>query len=486
MTSWDRLTADNFIAGRRRGSVSGETRVDIAPASGIDIGDVTVSNEEDVADAYVAAADAAPRWRAMGAEERRGYLLAWAAAVRARLDDIALVDAVDSGTPLRTMRTGVAKGAEYIEYYAGLGQQLRGATIPATPGHLHYTVREPYGVVAVIIPFNHPAYFAMSKTVPALMAGNTVVLKPADQTPLSATMIADASAGILPAGVFNVVHGGARVGRALAGHPDIWRVHFTGGVDTGLAVQKTAAESGRVKHVSLELGGKNPLLAFPDADPTEVAEAAVVGMNFTRNQGQSCGSTSRLFVPSSMASEVTDEVCALAAKIRLGMPELEDTEMGSLVSPEHQDRVLGFVEEGVSEGARLRVGGERPSGDLAGGAFVKPTVLDRVTPELTVAREEIFGPVLSVITWDTEDELFSMVNDSDYGLTAAIYTHDLATAHRAAARVESGYIWVNGVEKRWKGVPFGGYKNSGLGSEHDLAEMETYTRTKAVTVMLPS
>lgn len=476
--------ATNFVAGQQRSAMSGETRPNIAPASANSLGAVVASTKADVEAAYAAASDAAPGWAAMGADERRQCLFGWAQAVRRRLEDIALVDALDSGTPRRTMRSGVQKGIDYTEYFAGLGLQLHGETVPATPRNLHYTVREPYGPVGIVIPFNHPAYFAMSKTAPALMAGNTVVLKPADQTPLSATMIAEASAEALPPGVLNVVQGDAAVGRALVHHPGIGRLHFTGGVRTGLAVQEGAAQSGSVKHVSLELGGKNPMIVFPDADVDEAAAAAVTGMNFTRNQGQSCGSTSMLFVHRAVAHEVTERVCELVSKIRLGMPEHDDTEMGSLVSAEHQRRVLDLIRQGVVDGANLLTGGDRGSGTLASGAFVQPTVFYGVEPEMTIAREEIFGPVLSIISWENEQDMLHAVNGSEYGLAAAIYTHDINTALRTAAEVECGYVWINGVETRWKGTPFGGYKNSGLGAEHSLEEMESYTRKKTVNVLL--
>lgn len=478
-----RLT-QNFIAGTFRDAQAGEVRPNFAPATGEKLGDIVESQEADVREACDAALAAAPAWAAMSVDERRRCMLAWADAVLRRAPELARVDAVDSGTPLRTMRVGVTKGAEYIEYYAGLGMQIQGTTIPATPQTLHYTVKEPYGAVGVIIPFNHPSLFAMSKTAPALMAGNTVVLKPAEQTPVSASLIAEASAEALPPGVLNVVHGGAEVGRSLVAHRKIRRIHFTGGVPTGLAVQAGAAASGIVKNVSMELGGKNPLIVFPDADPATAATAAVIGMNFTRNQGQSCGSTSRLFVHTSIAADVTDRVCEGVRQIRMGLPEDDATEMGSLVSAEHRDRVLGLIDAGRREGAKVLVGGKPGTGELADGAFVQPTVFGGVTSTMQIAQEEIFGPVLSIIEWDDHDRMVEMVNSTHYGLTTAIYTENLTTALRTSAAVEAGFVWINGVETRWKGVPFGGYKNSGLGSEHSIEEMESYTQTKVVNVFL--
>jgi acyl-CoA reductase-like NAD-dependent aldehyde dehydrogenase len=481
-----RYDVSNFIAGTDRSPLSGEYRPIVAPATGEQIGRMPWSAGADVAAACDAAVRASREWAALGMPERRRRLEAWAAALREQEADIAMADAIDTGTPIRTMRGGIGKGLDYLHYYAGLWSEVKGETIPATSANLHYTVREPFGAVGIIIPFNHPAFFALSKTVPALIAGNCVVLKPSDLTPVSASLIAKASAGLLPPGVFNVVHGGPDVGQAIVHAPELRRLHFTGGVSTGLAVQRGAADSGLIKHVSLELGGKNPLIVFPDVKPSVAAEAAVVGMNYTRNQGQSCGSTSRLFVHSDIARAVTDEICEIVSRIKVGLPDDESTEMGSLVSASHQQRVLAAVEEGRRDGARLLAGGTAGTDVLEKGAYVLPTVFDHVDPRTPLATREIFGPVLSVIEWNDKTEMLEQVNGIEYGLTAAIYTNDLVDAMTFARDVEAGYIWINGVETRWPATPFGGYKNSGSGSEHSIEEILSYTRVKAVNVVLPS
>jgi acyl-CoA reductase-like NAD-dependent aldehyde dehydrogenase len=475
----------NFVDGREQPPLAGLFRPVVAPATGEEIGRMAWSGPEDVTAACDAATSAAGGWAAIGYAERATMLRAWGDAITARREEIALADAMDSGTPIRTMRTGIGKGLDYLDYFTGLWPELQGTTIPASPGNLHYTVREPYGPVGIVIPFNHPAFFAVSKTVPALMAGNSVVVKPSDLTPVSAHLIAQAAEGILPPGVFNVVQGGADVGQAIVTDRRLRRLHFTGGIRTGLAVQRGAADSGVVKQVTMELGGKNPLIVFPDVDPAVAAKAAVDGMNFTRNQGQSCGSTSRLFVHADIAAEVVDAVCDQVARIQLGLPDAEDTELGSLVSHDHQRRVLGVVSRASAEGARLRIGGQAAGGALERGAYVQPTVFTDVTDQMAIAREEIFGPVLSVLRWTDEADMLRQVNASDYGLAAAIYTSDLGAALSTAAAVEAGYVWVNTVETRWKGTPFGGYKDSGTGSEHDLDEMLGYTRLKSVNVVLP-
>ena len=476
----------NFINGKVQEPHSKAYKPILAPATGDILGEAAISDSDDVEQAYKAAHQAQPAWSALGVSERAQLLKYWSKNLRENVDELSLMDAKDSGTPRRTMRAGVLKGADVVDFFCGLGPELKGETFPVTPSGLHFTRREPYGVVGSIIPFNHPSLFALSKTAAALVAGNTVVLKPAEQTPMTADLIARLSEGHLPPGVFNVVQGEAAAGDALVRHPNIWRLQFTGGVKTGLSVLRASAESGRAKHVGLEMGGKNPLIAFPDANLETVADAVVTGMNFTRNQGQSCGSTSRLFVHKDVVRDMTEAVVDRVKRIKLGLPEEEQTEMGSLVSSAHQERVLGFIGIGKEEGARICCGGGPPEGSLSSGAYVLPTVLDKVDPSMKIAQEEIFGPVLSIISWEEEDSMFEAVNGVLYGLTAAIYSNDINTALRAAAKVESGYVWVNGVEMRWIGVPFGGYKNSGIGTEYSLEELFSYTRSKTVNVIVPS
>jgi acyl-CoA reductase-like NAD-dependent aldehyde dehydrogenase len=474
----------NIIGGRRREAVGGLSRDNLEPATGAVLSRVVVSREKDVDDACADGLSAAEWWGGLEVSERQTRLEAWAEALRREADSLAVMDARDSGTPYRTMLTGVRKGADYADYFAALARDVKGETIPATKANLHYTIRQPYGLTALILPFNHPAYFAISKTAPSLAAGNTVVVKPAEQTPMSTERIAQLAAETLGDGVYNVVQGDAETGQALVEHPDVWRLHFTGSVATALAIQAGAAASGQIKRISLELGGKNPMVVYPDVDPEVAARDAVAGMNFTRNQGQSCGSTSRLFLHRSLYDVVTRLLVEELDAIALGRPEDPDTQMGSLVSKVQQKKVLDYVRTGLEEGARLRAGGTPPEGGFAAGAYVRPTLLDEVSPSMRVAREEIFGPVLSVIPWEDEDAMFTAVNESSYGLAAAIYARDVSTAIRASHRVQAGYVWVNGVETRWPAVPFGGWKNSGLGTEHSLEELLSYSQLKAVNVLL--
>lgn len=473
----------NVIGGREVPAASGAVRMKTAPATGEDIGLVVESDAQDVDNAYRVAREAQRTWAAMSVLDRKKGMLAFAANLREVMEDIARLDAVDSGSPLGDGRKGLEMGIVHLEHFAGLGYETTGQTIPATPGNLHYTVREPYGVVGILTPFNHPSFFPIKLSAPALAAGNAVIVKPSEQTPLSSTIIGNAAKGALPDGLFNVVQGGPAAGQAVVEHPHIHRLHLTGGVPTGLAIQAAAANSGKVKHVTLELGGKNPLIVFPDVAPEKAAEIAVKGMNFT-HQGQSCGSTSRLFVHRSMAAEVTERVVGILSELTVGLPQDETTQMGSMVSVRHQQRVLSMIEMGKADGATLLLGGGPGEGELAKGAYVMPTVFGDVTPDMRIAQQEVFGPVLSIIAWDDEDEMIEAVNSVDYGLTASIWTNDLTKALTTAARVESGYVWINGVERRWLGMPFGGYKNSGTGLEHTTETMLSYTREKSVSVIL--
>jgi acyl-CoA reductase-like NAD-dependent aldehyde dehydrogenase len=467
--------------------IAGSSTVDDrSPATGEPLAVVSQADGGDIDRAVASARAAAAGWRGLGLPERAARVAELARRLEARLDAFALVDALDTGSLVAPMRAGAGKGAAQLRGNAGVGIELQGRTIPASSSGWHLTKREPFGVVGAISAFNHPTLFACQRIGPPLVAGNTVVLKPSEQAPISAVALAALSADLLPPGVLNVVPGGASAGAALVGHPDVLRIAFTGSVSTGLAVQQAAAASGVVKHVTLELGGKNPLLVLADVDPRVAAAVAVKGMNFTRVQGQSCGSTSRLLVHSSLHDAVVEEVVRLVEAIRIGMPEDSEAEMGSLVSHEHRDRVVRSVEQSVAEGGVLLTGGGPPvDAGLAGGAFMAPTVVDGVDPTMTIARHELFGPVLSVLGWDDLDEAVEIANAVPYGLTASIWTNDLTLALTTADRLDAGYVWINDIETRYTGVPFGGWKQSGIGSEQAMVhELESYTRVKAINIGL--
>jgi 2-formylbenzoate dehydrogenase len=408
----------------------------------------------------------------------------FAAAVRANLDELAQLDSRNGGSPLRTTRAGVEKGAATIEFFAGLAGELTGRTIPATADHLHYTIRQPFGVVGVITAFNHPAMFALARTAAALVAGNCVILKPASATPLSALRIAEIAAETLPTGVFNVVFGGAATGTHMVQHPDVRRIAFTGSLPTGLRIQELAAQSGVVKHVSLQLGGKNPLVILRDADLDSAVAAAVEGMNFTRVMGQSCGSTSRVFVHASLYPSFVEELLRRLAVLRLGDPLDPSTDLGPLVTDAHRRHVAARVADALEDGARLVAGGQQPGPPLDRGFFYPPTVFADVTPQMRISHDEVFGPVVAISSWTDEAGMLAAVNGVRYGLTASIYTKDLASAHRLAAEIEAGYVWINDVERRWIGVPFGGLKDSGTATEYSVDELYHFTQNKTISIAL--
>ena len=377
--------------------------------------------------------------------------------------------------------------ATQLEFFAGLVLEIKGETIPTGNGSLNYTRREPLGVVARIFPFNHPFnhpfMFAAGKIAAPLAAGNTVVIKPPEQAPLSTLRLMELLQDLFPPGVLNCVVGERDVGAALVEHPDVAAVGLIGSVPAVKAVLHSAADT--MKRCLLELGGKNAMVIYPDADIDRAVDGAVRGMNLTWC-GQSCGSTSRLFLHESVHDRFVEQMVALLhERHRPGLATHMDTTMGALINRTQYERSLTYIASARSEGARLVAGGAHPTApELANGFFIEPTVFTGVAPSMKLAREEVFGPVLSVLRWSREDEMFDAVNGTELGLTASIWTRDLVTAHRAAARVEAGYVWVNDCSSHFIGAPFGGYKQSGLGREESKDELYEFTQVKNVNVSM--
>jgi 2-formylbenzoate dehydrogenase len=457
----------------------------VAPATGRVLATVAEAGEADVEAAVGAARQAAAGWRAIPAAERGRLVRDLAARIRASADDLAALDAVDSGNPLSACRFDVRQAAELLDYMAGLALEMKGETVPTTRGILDVTVRVPFGVVARITAFNHPLLFAAKAFGAPLVAGNTAIVKPSPWTPLSATRLVELAAEILPVGVVGLLTGGAKVAAALARHPDVRRISLTGSVEAGLAIGRAASEVA-IKTLSLELGGKNPLIAMPDADPDAVAAAVVDGMNLTSSAGQSCGSTSRLLVHSSLHERVVEAVAARMMAIRLGDPLDPSTEMGPLVSAAQRDKTERHVAVARAAGARIVCGGERPTEERFGdGYFYLPTLIDDVSPDAPIATEEVFGPVLVVLPWDRLEDAIATANGIRYGLTASIFTNDLSAALTLVQRLDVGYVWVNGVSHHPLGTPFGGVKDSGTGREDSLAELLSYTQLRNVNIELP-
>ncbi len=463
-------------------SPTGEYAEVFSPGNGENLGPVAQASAVDVDAAIGAAHEGYRKWRLTTPFERTGYLRRLAEAMRAHAHELALIDAANCGNPLTPMLKDVYDGAQYVDFFAGLTTELKGVVTPMGPGVLNLTVPEPLGVCVRILAYNHPFMFLAIKLGAPIAAGNSVIIKPSPQAPLSALRFFEIAGDILPAGVLNLLTGGLECGQALVAHPRTASVSLVGSVPSGIAVAKVAAE--RLKHVGLELGGKNALIIYPDADLEKAIEGAVRGMNFLWC-GQSCGSTSRLFIHDSVYDRVLDGVIAGVSRHKPGLPTDASTTMGALVSREQRDKVLRYIEIAKSEGATLAHGGGVPADpQLAGGFYVEPTIFTDVTPAMRIAREEVFGPVLCVLRWSNEDTLFAAVNDVDYGLTGSIWTTDLATAHRAASRIESGYIWVNGAGPHYLGAPFGGYKLSGVGREEYIGELFSFTQIKNIHITL--
>jgi 2-formylbenzoate dehydrogenase len=470
-----------LIGGELVGSETGRTFSVASPYSGDVLAEVPDGSKADAERAVAAASAAFPAWAALPATGRADLVRALADAVEARGHDLAILDTVDGGAPIAIMSADVQLAVDSLRYFAGLALESKGYTVPAST-NLHFTELQPYGVVAKIIPFNHPIMFAASKIAAPLVAGNTVVLKPAEATPLSALLLGEICREVLPPGVVNVVVGdGIEVPDTLVRHPDVHRIGFTGSEGAGRAIQRAAAESA-VKTVTLELGGKNALIAFPDADLDEVARAAVQGMNFTWS-GQSCGSTSRLLVHEDIADAVVERVARLLQDRTYRSPLDPAAIQGTIVNRAQYDRVLGYIDTARAEGARVVVGGGRPEG-VEQGLFIAPTVLDGVQPDHRVANEEIFGPVISVLRWREEDEAVALANSVRYGLTGSVFTNDIRRAHRVARALQTGFVWINAAGPHYLGVPYGGWKNSGTGKEEGLEELLSYSQVKSVNVNL--
>jgi acyl-CoA reductase-like NAD-dependent aldehyde dehydrogenase len=474
-----------FIGGEWQDAASGRTFESINPATGEVLATVAEADASDV-DRAVSAARAAfeeGAWPRMLPRERGRLLHRIADLLEANADHLARLETLDNGKPVREARMFDVQGSiDCFRYYAGWADKITGDTLPAVGPFLTYTRREPIGVCGQIIPWNYPLQMAAWKVAPALACGNTVVLKPAEQTPLTALELARlAHEAGLPAGVLNVVPGfGETAGAALVAHPDVDKIAFTGSTPVGKLIQREAA--GTLKRVSLELGGKSPNIVLADADLEAAVRGAISAIFY--NTGQACTAGSRLLVEESVHAEFMEKLLARAAAMKPGDPLDPKTRMGPLVSQEQLERVIGYVEVGRSEGAELVFGGTRPELNGGRGFFHDPTIFDRVSPEMTIAREEIFGPVLAVSSFRDLDEAVNLANHTEFGLAAAVWTRDVAKAHRMAHQLRAGTVWVNMYHMLDTGAPFGGYKQSGYGRELGREALDLYTQVKSVWVNL--
>lgn len=481
----ERPDQDMLIGGKRVPALSGQRFETRNPANGELLARVAQGSAEDV-DLAVKAARAAFEgpWRRMKPAERQAIMLRLADLIEANFDELALLDTLDLGAPFSRTRMGKARAVALLRYYAGQTTLIAGDTLGnSAPGDvISQTFKEPVGVVAAINPWNGPIGMSVWKTAPVLATGCTLVMKPAEQTPLSALRFAELclEAGV-PEGVVNVVTGLGDAGAALAAHPDVDKIAFTGSTGVGEKIIHAAAAT--MKRVTVELGGKSPNIVFADADLDKAVPGAAMAV--FANAGQICSAGTRLFVHSSIHDEFMERLAAFTKTIRVGDPLDPATQIGPVVSAPQMDRILGFIDGASDEGARLVTGGCRMSGaGYDAGFFVEPTIFSGVADEMTIAREEVFGPVLSAFTFDTEDEAIARANATNFGLASGVWTRDLGTAHRVARAVRAGSVWINCYQMLDPGVPFGGYKLSGFGRESGPHHIEDYLETKAVWISL--
>lgn len=473
-----------YIHGRFVAPASGEYYLDYNPASGAVLAEVAIAGPADVAAAIDSAAEGFTVWSKMTGAERGRILQRAVHILRARNRDLAELEVRDTGKPIQEAEVvDVLSGADCLEYFAGMAATITGEHIELKNAFA-YTRREPLGICAGIGAWNYPIQIACWKSAPALACGNAMIFKPANLTPLTALRLAEifTEAG-LPPGVFNVLTGKSATGQALVADPRIAKVSLTGSTVTGRRIVADAAAT--LKKVTMELGGKSALIVCADADIDQAVSGAMLANFYT--QGEVCTNGTRVFVDARIKDDFLARLLARTAKLKIGDPLDPATQVGALISAEHLQSVLSYVESGRREGAGLLCGGKRPTDPgLASGHFIEPTIFADCRDDMTIVREEIFGPVMSVLTFTDEDEVVARANRSEFGLAAGVFTRDLATGHRLAARLEAGIVWINNYNITPIEMPFGGYKQSGLGRENGHAAIEHYTQIKSVYVELGS
>lgn len=470
-----------LIGGKWVNALSGKTFETINPATEQVLVSIAEADSADIDAAVLAARRAfrAPNWNGISPHARGRLLLKIADLVESHAEELAVLETLDMGAPLSATGGRAGQVADIFRYYAGWPTKIFGTTNPMDAGRFQYMLREPMGVCGLINAWNVPLVMAATKIAPALACGNTAILKPAEQAPLTTLRLAELieQAG-LPPGVLNIVPGfGATAGAAMAAHRGIDKISFTG--STAVGRQILQASAGNLKKVSLELGGKSPNIVFPDADIDRALSVAVETM--CRNSGQICSAGTRLFVHESLHDQASEQVSRIAATYKVGSPFDADTQLGPLISQRQMERVLSYVDAGTSEGARLSLGGARV-GDS--GYFVEPTVFSGVANTMTIAQEEIFGPVLSIIAFKDEDDAVFQGNDTEYGLAAAVWTRDASRAHRVARALNAGRVWINTYAEGDPVMSFGGYKQSGYGRELGAESIDAFTQTKSILMRL--
>ncbi|XP_060085828.1 4-trimethylaminobutyraldehyde dehydrogenase-like [Ylistrum balloti] len=476
----------NYIGGQRVDPANSPNTFNLtSPATGEVLRTVGNAGGKDVDEAVSVAQDAFKTWSKMGGFERGAILKKAANIVRERTEEMARTEVLDTGKPIWEARYDIVSCADTIDYYGGLAAKIAGEYQQLPNGSFAYTIKEPLGVVGGIGAWNYPFQMASWKSSPALAAGNTMVFKPSPFTPLTAVMLAEiyTEAG-LPHGCFNVVQGEGETGELLSNHTGVSKMTFTGSVPTGSKIMEACAK--QIHHVTLELGGKSPCIIFEDSDLDSAVTGAMLA-NFL-NQGQVCSNGTRVFVQESVMKPFLEKLVERTKAMKIGDPNDEDTTVGATISPEQAHKTLQYIDIGKTEGARVLYGGERvtPSPSLAGGHYIQPCILTGCQDNMRVVREEVFGSVMSVLSFSSDEEVITRANDSEFGLAGGIFTNNLQRAHRVASSLEAGSLYINNYNVYPAGVPFGGYKKSGIGRENGPEALDYYTQIKSVYVEMGS
>ena len=451
----------------------------INPSNNSVLAKIPISSPQELELAVQSAAKAQKEWAKVSIVKRADLILKLCSRIEERVEEFALMDTYNAGNAITFARKDVLQAVANMKYFAGLVREVKGETFSMEPKHLNFSRQQPYGVVLKINSFNRPFRWCAEKLAAPILMGNAVIIKNSEQAPISSLKFCELLDGLFPDGLINVVTGGADAGSFLVKHPLVKRIAVISSVQTGIAIAKDAAPL--LKNISLELGGKNPLIVFDDADINFAVDLTIKGMRFD-TKGESCSSPSRILVHKKLHDKYLETLITEVKKIPVGLPWIDTNVVGPVVSKKQFDSVHHFIQSGIKEGAKLELGGDSPkSEDLKDGFFINPTIFSKVTPVMTIANQEIFGPVISVMTWKNYDEMMSIANSTDYGLTAGIVTNSLSNAMKTAEEIECGYVWINAAG-RYAGAPYGGWKLSGIGVEECYDELKSYSRVKNINM----
>ena len=449
------------------------------PSNNSVLAKIPISSPEELELAVQSASKAQREWSKVSIVKRADLILKLCSRIEDRAEEFALMDTYNAGNAITFARKDVLQAVANMKYFAGLVREVKGETFSMEPKHLNFSRQQPYGVVLKINSFNRPFRWCAEKLAAPILMGNAVIIKNSEQAPISSLKFCELLDGLFPDGLINVVTGGADAGSFLVKHPLVKRIAVISSVQTGIAIAKDAAPL--LKNISLELGGKNPLIVFDDADINFAVDLTIKGMRFD-TKGESCSSPSRILVHKKLHDKYLETLITEVKKIPVGLPWIDTNVVGPVVSKKQFDSVHRFIQSGIKEGAKLELGGDSPkSEDLKDGFFINPTIFSKVTPAMTIANQEIFGPVISVMTWENYDEMMSIANSTDYGLTAGIVTNSLSNAMKTAEEIECGYVWINAAG-RYAGAPYGGWKLSGIGVEECYDELKSYSRVKNINM----